>query len=64
MDRDFNFIRVNETIARSGGQPIEFFNGKNHFEMYPHEENQAIFQRVVETGEPFSVIKPFEYQNT
>lgn len=63
MDQDFNFIRVNDTYARAGGHPPEFFIGKNHFDLYPHEENQAIFQRVVETGEPFSVLeKPFEYE--
>jgi len=62
MDRDFNFIRVNDTYARSGGHPPEFFIGRNHFVLYPHEENQAIFQRVVQTGKPFSVQeKPFEY---
>ena len=62
MDREFNFIRVNDTYAKSGGYPPEYFIGKNHFDLYPHAENQAIFQRVVETGEPFSVLeKPFEY---
>jgi len=62
VDRDFNFIQVNETYARAGGHPPEFFTGRNHFDLYPNEENQAIFQRVVETGEPFSVFeKPFEY---
>ena len=62
MDRDFNFIRVNDAYARAAGHPADFFIGKNHFDLYPHEENQAIFQRVVDTGEPFSVFeKPFEY---
>jgi PAS domain S-box-containing protein len=62
MDRDFNFIRVNEAYAKSAGHTAEFFLGKNHFALYPHAENQVIFQRVVETGEPFSVFeKPFEY---
>ena len=62
MDRDFNFIRVNESYAKSAGHPPEFLLGKNHFDLYPHPENLAIFQRVVETGEPFSVYeKPFEY---
>ena len=62
MDKDFNFIRVNDTYARSAGHTPEFFVGKNHFRLYPHEENQAIFQRVVETGEPYEVLeKPFEY---
>jgi PAS domain S-box-containing protein len=62
LDRDFNFVRVNETYARAGGHPADFFPGKNHFDLYPNEENLAIFRRVVETGEPFSVFeKPFEY---
>jgi PAS domain S-box-containing protein len=62
MDRDFNFVRVNETYARAGGHPPDYFVGKNHFDLYPNEENQAIFQLVVQTGEPFSVFeKPFEY---
>ena len=61
MDRDFNFIRVNEAYAHSAGHPVEFFIGKNHFELYPHPENQAIFQQVVQTGTAFTVMeKPFE----
>lgn len=62
MDRDFNFIRVNETYAQAGGHPKEYFIGKNHFDLYPHPENQAIFQQVVDTGEPVFIFeKPFEY---
>jgi PAS domain S-box-containing protein len=63
MDRDFNFIQVNEAYARSAGHPVDYFKNMNHFDLYPNEENQRIFQRVVDTGEPFSVLeKPFEYQ--
>ncbi len=62
MDCNFNFIRVNNAYAKSDGRSPEFFVGKNHFELYPNRENQAIFQRVVETGVPFSVYeKPFEH---
>jgi PAS domain S-box-containing protein len=62
MDRDFNFIRVNDAYAKSSGYKAEYFLGKNHFDLYPHDENQAIFQAVVDTGEPYSVFeKPFEY---
>jgi len=62
LDRNFNFIRVNEAYAASTGHPAEYFTGKNHFTLYPHSENQAIFQSVVDTGEPYSVFeKPFEY---
>ncbi len=62
LDRNFNFIRVNEAYARAAQHTPEFFAGKNHFDLYPHAENQAIFQRVVDTGEPYLVFeKPFEY---
>lgn len=62
MDREFNFIRVNEAYANSAGYSADFFIGKNHFDLYPNEENQRIFAEVVKTGEAFSVLeKPFEY---
>lgn len=62
MDRDFNFIQVNESYAKSGGHPADFYIGRNHFDLYPNIENQEIFRGVLETGKPFSVMeKPFEY---
>jgi PAS domain S-box-containing protein len=62
MDRDFNFIRVNEAYAKSDGKQPEDFIGRNHFDLFPHAENQAIFRRVVDTGEAYSVYeKPYEY---
>jgi len=62
MDTDFNFIRVNRAYAATEGREREFFVGKNHFDLYPHEENKVIFRRVVETGEPYTAYaKPFEY---
>lgn len=62
MDKDFNFIRVNRAYAESDGSPPEFYVGKNHFAFFPNAENEAIFQKVVETGEPYLTFqKPFEY---
>ena len=62
MDADFNFIRVNRAYAEADGREPEFFVGKNHFELYPDAENEAIFRQVVETGESyFAYAKPFEY---
>jgi len=62
MDKDFNFIRVNRPYAEADKQEPEFFVGKNHFVLFPNEENEQIFRKVVETGEPYSVYaKPFEY---
>lgn len=63
MDRNFNFIKVNDAYANAAeGRPPGFFEGKNHFDLYPHPENQEIFRKVLETGQPYSVYeKPFEY---
>ncbi|MFZ5573456.1 MAG: response regulator [Thermodesulfobacteriota bacterium] len=62
LDPGFNFIWVNRAYADTCKQEPAFFPGKNHFDLYPHEENKAIFQRVVDTGEPFFVAaKPFEF---
>jgi PAS domain S-box-containing protein len=62
MDKDFNFIRVNRAYAAADGKDESFFIGKNHFDLYPHQENEAIFRRVLETGEPYSAImKAFKY---
>jgi PAS domain S-box-containing protein len=60
MDRDFTFIRVNEAYARADGRAPGFFIGKDHFDLYPSEEHEAIFRKVVETGEPhFAYETPF-----
>jgi two-component system cell cycle sensor histidine kinase/response regulator CckA len=62
LDVGFNFVWVNRAYADTCGHPVSFFPGKNHFDLYPSEENQAIFQRVLDTGEPsFVVAKPFEF---
>ncbi|MBD3215973.1 MAG: PAS domain-containing protein, partial [Candidatus Lokiarchaeota archaeon] len=62
MDNKFNFIRVNEAYAKADQKPIDFFHGKNHFDLYPNKENEDIFQRVVDSGRSFSIRgKPFEY---
>ena len=64
LDPQFNFIWVNRAYAEACRQPPSFFPGKNHFDLYPNDENQAIFQRVVDTGQPFSVkAKSFEYHD-
>lgn len=62
LDRDFNFIHVNQAYARTCGYRPEDMIGKNHFALYPNKENEAIFTRVRDTGEPFEVYdKPFEF---
>jgi len=62
LDRDFNFVRVNKTYAATCGYRSEEMIGRNHFILYPHAENEAIFTRVRDTGEPFEVHdKPFVF---
>lgn len=62
MDREFNFISVNEAYAREEACSREDFIGKNYFELYPNAENLAIFEQVARTGEAYSINeKPFEF---
>ena len=62
LDREFNFIRVNSTYAKTCGYTPEEMIGKNHFELYPHPENEAIFAKVRDTGEIFETSdKPFVF---
>ncbi|MDQ7785144.1 MAG: PAS domain S-box protein [Desulfomonilaceae bacterium] len=62
LDRNLDFVRVNQAYADACGYPPEFFPGKNHFHLYPNEENETIFKGVVNSGTPFTVYaKPFEF---
>lgn len=62
LDRDFNFVRVNEAYARTCGYKPKEMIGKNHFDLYPHKENEAIFAHVRETGKPAKYHdKPFKF---
>jgi PAS domain S-box-containing protein len=62
LDSQFNFVRVNRAYAQTDGREPTFFVGRNHFELYPNSENEAIFREVVESGVPyFAEAKPFEY---
>ncbi|MGE0081305.1 MAG: PAS domain S-box protein [Thiohalomonadaceae bacterium] len=63
LDTSFDFVWVNQAYARADGRRPEDLVGKNHFALYPNEENEAIFRRVLETGERFSILeKPFRYR--
>ena len=62
LDNEFNFVRVNEAYAKTCGYKAEEMIGKNHFALYPHEENEAIFKRVRDTGAPAQFHdKPFVF---
>ena len=62
LDPHFNFLWVNPAYAASCGMKAEEMVGKNHFALYPHEENEAIFHKVRDTGEGvFYRDKPFVF---
>ena len=63
LDLDFNFIQVNIAYANYNKKPINYFVGKNYFELYPYEKNNKIFTKVVETGKPYIVFEKYFNHN-
>ena len=62
LDHDLNFVMANSAYTAASGHSREELIGHNHFALFPNEENQAIFARVRDTGEPYQATeKPFEY---
>lgn len=60
LDSRFTFVRVNRAYAEACGRNVADFPGENHFELYPDEENQRIFEEVVSSRKPYQAIaKPF-----
>jgi PAS domain S-box-containing protein len=53
LDKDFNFIRVNDAYARADKRQPQEFIGRNHFDFYRNKESREIFEDVVRTKEPF-----------
>ena len=43
LDRNFDFVRVNEAYARSCGYTPQEMIGKNHFALFPNAESEADF---------------------
>ncbi|MCK8519008.1 PAS domain S-box protein [Methanoculleus sp. 7T] len=64
LDAEFRFVRVNTAYAEGSGYTKEELIGRKHFDLFPNSENQAIFERVRDTGEEFRIYaKPFVYKN-
>ncbi len=62
LDAGFRFVRVNTAYAEGAGYAKEDLLGRRHFDLFPNPENQAIFERVRDTGEAFRIYaKPFVY---
>jgi len=61
LDREFNFIRVNEAYAKAYARDVSEYPGRNHFEMYPSDA-KATFEEVVRTRKPFAALAhPFAF---
>lgn len=62
LDPNFNFLWVNLAYAQACKMTPAEMAGRNHFALYPDPENEEIFQRVRDTGEPvFYKDKPFSF---
>ncbi|MBP1707270.1 MAG: domain S-box-containing protein, partial [Chloroflexi bacterium] len=62
LDSDFNFLQANSAYARACRTTPENLIGKNHFELFPDKENEAIFKRVRDSGEAVEYRdKPFKF---
>lgn len=59
LDNNFNFMRVNKAYAEKGNLKPEDFIGKNHFTLYPDEENKKIFEQVRDAGKGFFAEEKF-----
>jgi PAS domain S-box-containing protein len=55
LDRNYNFVRVNEAYARACRRDITEFAGRNHFDMYPSDA-KPIFDEAVRTKRPFETV--------
>lgn len=62
LDPDFAFVAVNTTYAQGSGHTAAELIGRGHFDLFPNEENEAIFRRARETGDAMEYrAKPFEF---
>jgi PAS domain S-box-containing protein len=61
LDRDFNFVKVNQAYAQATGRTTEELAGRNHFELYPSDA-KTIFEEVIRTKRPFATkARPFVF---
>jgi len=64
LDKDFNFIRVNQAYARSCQRDVSDFPGRNHFDLYP-SDTLTIFKEVVRSKQPYIVeARPFRFPDS
>lgn len=64
FDNQFNFVDANRAYIKDCGYEKEELIGKNHFALFPDNENQATFEKVRDSGKKAEFrAKPFVYKN-
>lgn len=64
LDNNFNFLKVNSAYAKKSGYKKKELIGRNHFDIFPNDENQKIFEKVKNTGKAIQFkAKPFTFPN-
>jgi len=64
LDNNFNFLKVNSAYAKKSGYKKKDLIGRNHFDLFPNDENQKIFEKVKNTGKAIQFkAKPFIFPN-
>ena len=62
LDLQFEFVWVNRAFAQTCRREPSELTGRSHFDLHPDPDTRAIFQKVVETGEPISPRRaPFSF---
>ncbi len=62
LDRQFNFVRVNEAYARAEGRDAQSLIGQSYFALHPDAEDQMVFLHVVRSKQPYrACARPFHY---
>ncbi|MFW5927991.1 MAG: PAS domain S-box protein [Thermoplasmatota archaeon] len=50
LDRDFDILYANSNYIEKTNHDKDELIGKNHFDIFPNEENERIFREVIEDG--------------
>jgi PAS domain S-box-containing protein len=62
LDTDMRFLNVNTAYAAGADKTRAELIGQRHFELFPNDENEAIFNHVLASGLQIEYnAKPFEY---
>jgi len=51
LDHKFNFLRVNDAFSQIMGKPVDYFPGKDFFEIFPDGDLKRRFDKVVKNNE-------------